>query len=258
MSIVVKDLTVSVSRKNLLEDISFEFKAGEMIAVVGENGAGKTTLINCLTGGSDSRNGVTINGSLIESYSLSELASIRAVLTQSNDLSFPFSALEVVRLGLSLSSKSQNQQHFIAKQCLQMVDGLHLKSRDYTTLSGGEKQRVQLARVLAQISLDSELPRYLFLDEPTSALDMKHQFETLKMLRCLRHLNIGVLIILHDINLAAMYCDRILLLQQGQLLKIGTPAEVLNRDTIKQGFGVDVHILSHPTSLSPIMINQTI
>ena len=258
MSIVIKNLSVSVSRKRLLENISFEFKAGEMIAVVGENGAGKTTLMNCLTGASDSQNSVTMNGAPVESYSLTELASLRAVLTQSNDLSFPFSVLEVVRLGLSLSCQSQAQQLSVVTQCLRMVDGLHLKDRDYTTLSGGEKQRVQLARVLAQISLDSELPRYLFLDEPTSALDMKHQFDTLKMLRSLRQLNIGVLIILHDVNLAAMYCDRILLLQQGRLLKFGTPVEVLNGHNIKQGFGVDVHILNHPTSRSPIMINQSI
>lgn len=258
MSILVKNLSVKASNKKLLSNISLEFRAGEMIAVVGENGAGKTTLINCLTGGSFSQKCVSINGLPVESYSLSELASMRAVLTQSNDLTFPFTVTEVVRLGLSLSCLSQSQQLLAVQRCLRKVDALHLKNRDYTTLSGGEKQRVQLARVLAQISLDSELPRYLFLDEPTSALDMKHQFETLKMLRSLRQLNIGVFIILHDINLAAMYCDKILLMQQGQLLKMGAPTEVLNQDTIKQGFGVDVHILDHPTSHSPIIINQSI
>lgn len=258
MSIIVNKLSLNIGNRELLKDISFDFNPGEMIAVVGENGAGKTSLINCLAGCNPSDNNVYVNGFPIESYSLEQLAKFRAVLTQSNDLTFPFSVCEVVRLGLALTSIDLVRQDLIIEECLRKVDGWQYRERNYPTLSGGEKQRVQLARVLAQISVDSTLPRYLFLDEPTSALDMKHQFATLKMLKSLCLENIGILIILHDINLAAMYCDRIILLKNGVLLNIGTPAAVLQRNTIKQGFGVDVHILNHPTTETPIMINQAI
>jgi iron complex transport system ATP-binding protein len=258
MSILVKNLSLDLSDRLLLKNISFELKPGEMVAVIGENGAGKTSLINCLTDCYSTHESVFINGRAIESYTLEHLAQFRAVLTQSNELTFPFKVAEVVRLGLSLTSLSVNQQDQVIEDCLRLVDGCRFKERNYQTLSGGEKQRIQLARVLAQISIECDYPRYLFLDEPTSALDMKHQFETLKMLKSLCRKNIGIVIILHDINLAAMYCDRIALLKQGELLKLGTPNEVFQRQIIKQGFEVDVDILNHPNSNTPIMINQAI
>ncbi len=257
MSIVAKNISVNIGQKFLLDNVSVTLNAGEVIGVVGENGAGKTTLINCLSGVHSHHQNISINNKNISQLDHRSLAKTRAVLTQSFELTFPFSVQEVVRLGLSLRNISQTQQYAIVKQCLGKVNAWHLRERNYTTLSGGEKQRVQLARVLAQITYDNDEEKFLFLDEPTSALDLKHQYQTLRMLKALSQKNIGIFIILHDINLAAMYCDRILLLQQGRLLKVGTPTQVLTQQTIKQGFGIDVHILNHPTQNSPIMVNQS-
>lgn len=256
MSLKVRDLVITKSGRNLLSNISFSVKAGELIGIIGENGAGKSTLLNAMSGLEPSNQSIEINNIKLEDFTLKQLSEHRAVLPQSNDLAFPFLAKEVVRLGLSLTSLSLNQQELIVQKCLHEVDAFHLGDKSYLLLSGGERQRVQLARVLAQLYASKVTERYLFLDEPTSALDLKHKFQIFKQLKDLTQEGVGVVVIIHDLNLASMFCDKILLLSDGKLVAFDEPDKVLKQDLIKQYFDASVLIMQHPQSSSPLIVSR--
>lgn len=259
MSLQAQKMSVRFGERSILDNLSFVCRAGEITAILGENGAGKSTLMNCLAGGQDYTGEVLLNDVSICDYSVAKLAECRAVLPQNSALNFPFNVREVVRLALSLSHLGNTEQTNIIEDCLSMVDAVQFIDRNYLQLSGGEKQRVQLARVLAQLrAYDNDKSQFLFLDEPTSALDLKHQFSTLTMLRNLTKsssaLNIGVLVIMHDLNLASLYCDKILLLDGGRLVSHNKPAQVFDTQTIRDAFGIDVLINNHPDIDKPYLI----
>lgn len=255
MSIEVRHLHVSYGEREILSGISFNCLPNEITAIVGENGAGKTTLMNCLAGISDFSGEINFNGRDVNEFSIAELAKVRAVLPQQSHLNFPFKVAEVIRLAMFMSAISFTQQEQIIEQCLRRVDAWQFAEKNYLKLSGGEKQRVQLARVLAQVHANQkQIARYLLLDEPTSALDLAHQYATLKMLNELRFDNIGALIIVHDLNLASLYCDKVILLHQGQLLKHGTPNQVFQTACINDAFNIDVAINTHPDKDKPFLI----
>ena len=259
MSICAEDLSVTIDSKKILDKLSFTCRSGEITAIVGENGAGKSTLVNCLAGVAKFEGSLSLNGHPIGNLSLAELAKYRAVLPQHSQLNFPFNVQEVVRLAMSLGSLSYEDQEAVINDSLELVDAHQFINRDYLNLSGGEKQRVQLARVLAQLRAHNHnKSRFLFLDEPTSALDLKHQYSTLKMLNelCTKNTqqDIGALVIVHDLNLASLYCDKILLLNDGQLIMHDTPTRVLQNKRIKRSFGIDVLIDSHPDIDKPYLI----
>lgn len=259
MSLSTKNLSVNVAGKKILDDVTLTCRSGEITAIVGENGAGKSTLMNCLSGSLDYDGCVFLNGRPIKQMSLSEQAQYRAVLPQNSTLNFPLDVREIVRLALSLSALSNGEQDEIIEYSLALVDALKFIDRPYLRLSGGEKQRVQLARVLAQLrAYDHEESRFLLLDEPTSALDLKHQYATLKMLHLLCDIksarDIGALIVLHDLNLASLYCDRVLLLKNGKLVKHDVPKVVFQGRNIRDAFGIDVFIDAHPDTNQPFII----
>lgn len=259
MSIRVSNLSVKIANKKILHDLNFECHAGEITAIIGENGAGKSTLINCLAGTSNFDGQITINNRCIERLSLSQLAQQRAVLPQNTSMNFPLNVGEVVRLALSLSRMSTDTQNQVIHQCLSLVDAEKFVHRNYLHLSGGEKQRVQIARVLAQLRAHNvDGKQFLFLDEPTSALDLKHQYSTLRLLQRLcreqASNNIGVLLIVHDLNLASLYCDKILLLKHGKLIAHDTPNTVFKTRTITNTFDINVSIQAHPDIDKPYLI----
>lgn len=259
MSLSVNNLSVSFGNKNILDKLSFSCESGEITAIVGENGAGKSTLMNCLSGSLDYDGSVHLNGRSVKDTSLSEQAHYRAVLPQHSTLNFPLDVREIVRLALTLSTLNTEDQDAIIYDSLVLVDAVRFIDRPYLKLSGGEKQRVQLARVLAQLrAYDHEEGRFLLLDEPTSALDLKHQYATLKMLRQLCNAkssrDIGALIILHDLNLASLYCDKVLMLKGGSLVKHDVPNVVFEGHSINDAFGIDVFIDAHPDTDQPFLI----
>lgn len=259
MSIYAENLNIEINNKVILSNLNFFCNTGEITAIIGENGAGKSTLMNCLAGSANFTGKLLLNDKPIQSFSIQELAKIRAVLPQSPNLNFPFSVRDVVGLAMSLCKLSTAQQNVITHDCLTLVDAVELINRDYLNLSGGEKQRVQLARVLAQLyAYPNSQNRFLLLDEPTSALDLKHQYLTLKMLRdiCSHRLEskLGVLIILHDLNLASFYCDKILLLNEGKLIAHDKPEKILTAETMRNLFGIDVFVNTHRDSKDPYLI----
>ena len=247
MSLASDEVNYYVGKQWLLNQVSLAMRPGELLALVGPNGAGKSTLLQLLTGERQPTHGqILLDGRPLPDWPAWLLARRRAVLPQSSSLAFPFTALEVVLLGRTphcVGGERDRDRH-IAWQALAVADVVGLAERLYTTLSGGERQRVQLARVMAQIwdpPLDGS-PRYLLLDEPVSSLDLAHQHAVLTLAHRLSRRGSGVLAVLHDLNLAAQYADRIAVLQAGRLQALGTPRDVLQAALIQQVFGVQARV----------------
>ncbi|GAB2764790.1 heme ABC transporter ATP-binding protein [Rhabdobacter roseus] len=239
--IEVNNLSVSLGGKELLKNVSFRVRPGQFWAIVGPNGAGKSTLLKVLSRDLAPSGGeVLFNARPLAKYQNQELAQVRAVLSQHNQVSLPFKAEEIVMMGRYPYHEHEptDADYAIVHRCLAKVEALHLADRLYPTLSGGEQQRVQLARTLAQIW---EVPQgYLLLDEPTNGLDLKHQYQTLHLARELAGRGYGVVAVLHDLNMALHYADRLLLLSKGSTYAEGTPAEVLNPAAIEAVYGIAV------------------
>ena len=233
-------LSIKIGEKSILKAVSTRIEKGRVTAILGPNGSGKSTLLKCLTGSLKPTSGtVTFDGKPLDSYSLNELSLRRAVLSQSTSVHFPFTALDIAMMGRNpyASSCSAETNHVVVLQALECLDALHLKERIFPTLSGGEQQRVQLARALAQL-WDKE-DAFLFLDEPTSALDLKHQHQ---LLRCVSELaekkHFGVCFVVHDLTLALRYATHVIVLKNGKRFAEGSSEAVLNKDTIENVFEV--------------------
>ena len=271
------DLTVRAGHATLLAGVSAAVVPGQVLAVVGPNGAGKSTLLRALAGDRTPDDGeVRLGGRPLAAWRPLELARRRAVVLQHAALDFAFTAMEVVLLGRAphAGRVSRSRDLAIAAAALTAADAAPLRARAYTTLSGGERQRVHFARALAQIwdagagrarcaergegGAAAAEARYLLLDEPTAALDLAHQHRTLQRLRDWSRRGVGVLVVLHDLNLAAAYADRVLVLSRGRAVALGAPAEALRADLIAQVFGVEVLLAAHPEATMPLIITRAL
>lgn len=238
----------------LVDNVSCSLSAGDVLAVIGPNGAGKSTLLRSIAGDLPYSGEITIDG-------VSDNPKLRArqiaVLPQLSLLNFPYRVSEVVGLSRIPHETGAERDKQIIEQALGMMDIDFLKDRLYTELSGGEKQRVQLARVFAQIWDAKDAPngtRLLLLDEPTFALDLGHQQQLMQAIQSFSDQGVAVMMVLHDINLAAYYADSLLALLCSQAIAFGTPNEVVTADTIKRLFEIDASIVKHPEKDSPIVI----
>jgi len=238
--IAAENISYTIKHRPILDEVSVSLRPGTVTALLGPNGAGKSSLLKCLSGSVQPSTGeVHLDGVRLQNYSLLELSRRRAVLSQSTALSFPFTALELVLMGRNPHTDGPGQEDAQdrARQALESVDAWSLRDRIFPTLSGGEQQRVQLARVLAQIW--GQRQACLFLDEPTAALDLKHQHLVFQLIRRLARGNgLTVCVILHDPHLARRYCDRAILMQQGQVFTAGAIAEVLAAENIERVFEI--------------------
>ncbi|WP_201260895.1 heme ABC transporter ATP-binding protein [Embleya scabrispora] len=243
VGVEAEDVTFTIGGRNLVDGVSLTVRHGEIVAVLGPNGAGKSTLLGLLTGDLTPHHGtVRIAGRPVPDYAQRELALRRGVLPQSVTLSFPFTVDEVVRMGRAPHAglPSEESEDTIVARCLAETDVAHLADRTYPSLSGGERARVSLARVLAQGA------PVLFLDEPTAALDLKHTEDVLRLARARARLGDAVVIVLHDLNLAAAYADRIALLAGGRLVACGVPDEVCTAPVLSDLYGHPVEVLRRP------------
>ena len=256
MTILADNISLHLSGFDLLRNISLEVEAGKVTAIVGPNGAGKSSLLKVLTGDmAPTRGQVQLNHRALAQWPLLHRAQVLAVLPQHSLLNFPFTANEVVALGRIPHQTGVIKDAEIVAQALDLVDASYLQKRLYTQMSGGEKQRVQLARVLAQIWQPSDHgEQFLVLDEPTSAFDLSHQKLTLDIVRQLANRGVGVVMVIHDLNLAARCADNLVVFDAGVIAAQGQPEQVLTESLIDRVFGVKATISQHPQTNRPLVI----
>ena len=247
-------VTVRAGASTLLDALSLGVAPGEVVAVVGPNGAGKTTALRALAGDLAPDGGsVRLDGRRLAEAP--DVARRRAVLPQESALAFGFSALDVVLLGRTPHQTGRRANLAAAARAMDEARVAHVADRLYPSLSGGERQRVHLARTLAQLDAEpSGASRYLLLDEPTSALDLGHQHAVLRTARRQASRGVGVLAVLHDLNLAAQYADRIAVLAAGRLVAVGRPEAVLTPTVVRCAFGIAVVVASHPCAACPLVV----
>lgn len=245
--ISVEDLGWDVDGKTILDGINFEIDEGQFVGLVGPNGAGKSSLLRCLYRYlQPSRGQVRLHGKNIWQHSLRENAQQVAVILQESHVPFGVRVKDVVAMGLTphkspLSFSSANDRQRIA-EAIEVVDLTDLSNDVFSHLSGGEKQRVMVARAIVQ------QPKLLLMDEPTNHLDVRYQSEVLQLAK---KLGITVLASIHDLNLAASFCDQLLVLDKGRLVGRGAPADVLTEDMISQTFSTCALVDQHPLYASP-------
>lgn len=248
-------ITVRLGRRPVLPGLDFTARPGRLTAIVGPNGSGKTTLLRALTGELPHGGTVRLNGRDIARMKPWQLAAIRGVLPQATTLAFPFTVIEVVRLGLAAGTAGADPS--LPLRALARVDLAGFAGRFYNDLSGGEQQRVQLARVLTQVwePVAAGEPRWLLLDEPVSSLDIGHQLTVMELARDYARAGGGVIAVMHDLNLTAMYADRIVLMHRGRIAAQGSPAEVLTDATLSAAYGCRLRV-STPPPAGPFLLPQ--
>lgn len=240
-------------RKTVVHPTSLLLNPAELTVIVGPNGAGKSSLLKLVTGQTKPTSGtIYLNDDNIWHQKPALLAQYRAVLSQTTQLSFPFTVLEVVRLGM-LNKESSGE---IAAKMLKKVDLPGFDGRLFQQLSGGEQQRVQLARVLCQLETSriERSKQFLFLDEPISSLDLKHQIMTLKIARSYCEQGVGVVAVLHDLNVTAAYSDRVIVMNNGLCINDGTPNATITDSTLRDEFDIDLKVGRVPESGTPFVL----
>src|SRR5690554_2024626 len=253
--LIAKNIHFCIRQKPIVDQAEVSLQAGEFLAVLGPNGAGKSTLLKILSGEISCNKGdIGYNGISIQDYSSKALAGVRAVMPQHSTLSFPYKAMEVVELGLGCQTVSSPDE--LLREVMVETQTWELRDRQYGKLSGGEKQRVQLARVLIQIWEIKPYPRYLLLDEPTSSMDIAQQHHVLQIVSRLKKRNIGILAIVHDLNLAAAYADSVVLLKEGMICYQGVTASVMTSNNLETAFDHPVKVIKDPDSDQLIIVSQ--
>lgn len=246
-----RGVSLAIGDRTIIDRLDVTLSGGELVALIGPNGAGKSTLLRMLTGFlPPDRGECWLDDRPLAAWPREQLARRRAVMRQHNPLTFAQSAQSVVAMGRAPWPDAQTA-HIVA-EVMRLTGCDALAQRDYRQLSGGEQQRVQLARVLAQLWQDGAPRGWLFLDEPTSALDLFWQQQTLRLLRQLtRNGDLSICTVLHDLNQASLWADRILLLHAGRLVAQGTPQAVMTEATLTRWYQADLQVVSHAASGQP-------
>ncbi len=232
---------------HLLQGIHFDTVPGDVMAVLGSNGAGKTTLLKCLSKELTPEKGeIRFRQKPLQQWKGAELAKHRAVLSQHYQVTLPFTVEQIVMMGRYPHFKNHPlpNDHAIVRESLVFAGIEHLQHRNYLTLSGGEQQRTQIARVLAQLWENNNEGKLLILDEPVSALDIQYQHHIMQLVRKLSLRNFTIIAVLHDLNLALQYCNKALLLKKGAQVAFGH-TDIINRDLIKQVYEVESDLVYH-------------
>lgn len=244
VAVSAENVTYSVRAKKLIAEVSLALEHGQMTAVIGPNGAGKSTLLRILAGELPPGGGrvcyTDVDARLLSPW---QLAARRVVMAQTTRLAFPFSVWEVAALGVDGLGRRfpRDKRQDLIVAALEKVEVIHLAERIYPTLSGGEQQRVQFARALTQLWAGgaTNAAPVLFLDEPTAHLDMSHQWMLMDEVRDLVGNGVSAFVTVHDLNLAAAYADRIVIMSRGRLVAQGTPNAVLSSELVAKVFGID-------------------
>ncbi|MBC7295571.1 MAG: heme ABC transporter ATP-binding protein [Dietzia cercidiphylli] len=238
-------VTVRIGGRTLLDAVDLEVYAGEVLALVGPNGAGKSTLLGVVAGDTDPDSGRTVlDGTDLHRWRLGDLARRRALLTQANSVAFPFTVREIVAMGRApwAALPEGNDDEEIIEESLAATDTSSLRSRTFPTLSGGEKARASLSRALAQRA------GVLLLDEPTAAVDLRHQEIVLELARTVADAGGAVVVVLHDLELAAAWSDRLVMISGGRIRAEGPPDRVLTAELVEEVYQQPVLVDRHPVT----------
>ena len=246
----VKNLNFSYTDSYVLKDVNISVSPSEFVGIIGPNGAGKSTLLKLILGFLNTQNEcIYLNEKHLSEYPKKEIGKFIAYVPQETVFSFSYKVVDIVRMGRYPYSKGiaflSTEDERIVNESMQQMEISNFAHRNFHELSGGEKQRVIIASALAQ------QPKILLLDEPTSALDLHHQLDIYKILKTLQsEKNLTAIVVTHDINLVAQFCERIILMNNGEIIKDGKPDEVLQYKLLQQIFGVNVYIDINPMTKS--------
>lgn len=253
-----ENISFSVGAQVLLKPTTVSFEQGKFHVIMGANGAGKSTLLKLLSGDQEPSSGrIFLHEKELSSYSKKELAKTRAVLSQHYHLAFPITVAEVVLMGRYpfYGANPASTDLTICRKAMALMDVEKFAERDYTTLSGGEAQKVQMSRVLSQIwNEKGEGKKLLFLDEPVSHLDVKYQYQLMRVAKEFCQQGTTVIAILHDINLAISFADRILFIKEGEVGHVVEDVVQITPAIIEETFGVASSILRDDRQSKPIVV----
>ena len=255
----IREVGLSISGISLLNNISFDCPRGTITALMGPNGAGKTSLLNIISGEHQATQGrVLINNRLSDEWKIADIAQFMSVLPQSSSLEFSFTAQEVVALGRIPHATGLVRDAEIVSAALNRVDACYLAERSFMQLSGGEKQRVQLARVLAQIweycERECIADGILLLDEPSTSFDLEHQLMLIETVKQIAARGVTVVMVMHDLNMAAKCADQLVMINCGECTAVGTVNKLLTPALIEKVFSVNVEVIKHPVDGTPLVV----
>lgn len=254
------DIQYRISSKVIVQDIHIDLAPGQLVALTGPNGAGKSTLIQLISGDLSPSSGRRYwFDTPLEEMPLTKLATSRAYLTQKTNMSLSFPVHEVVMMGRYPHFKSSPApiDFDIVEECMRQTDILSLQHQAYSTLSGGEQQRIHLARVFAQLRSGTS-PKLLLLDEPLNNLDLRHQLLTLEHCKDFAQEGNLVIMVMHDLNLVSRYADRVILMAGGKIIANDHVEEVFTDDTLSTAYKCPIHVIRHPDFESPIVTSGNI
>ena len=245
MTIEVNRISYGINNFSILRDVSLEIKGGEILSIIGPNGSGKSTLMKVLAGDIIPDSGsVIINGKNLNDIEISSRAIVRSMMSQTQNIVYDFDVREIIEMGWLESSNDQSNGHFenairlISNEC--GID--HLLKRKFNSLSGGEQRMVHFARTLLQSNgLQKNLQKYIFFDEPTANLDIKRELNILNVIRKKAKEGYGIFVVLHDLNLAYNFSDRIILIKDGKISKMGDPNDVFDDEILSEVYEVPVY-----------------
>ena len=251
MSLSLKSVSLKLDNRQILKDVSLEINEGEIVSVIGPNGAGKSTLLNVLTGDISPDSGdIIYDNKQLNKISIQERAFTRSVMSQMQTLVFNFNVKDVIEMGWLQRGNSDFSSNFsMAFEAVTTECNVHnLVHRKFNSLSGGEQRRVHFARTLLQLWRPSQSndPRYLLLDEPTANLDLSSEMLLMNILKARASSNVGILVILHDLNLASHFADKIAIMKDGEIKAFGKPEEIMTDDFLTSIYEVPIKVKYEP------------
>lgn len=254
---MIKAHQISYKHKefHILDGVDVSVEYGEFLAIVGPNGAGKSSLLSVLANEVKNRQKVLFKDKAISEWNVMELSKHKAKFSQHNSNDIPLEVKDVIMMGRYPYFDAQPGKEDVdaTEGMMHETDILHLKDREYNTLSGGEKQRVHLSRVMAQLQNDIA-HKLVFLDEPLNNLDIRHQYKALEIIKNFTQKANSAIVVLHDLNLAAQFADKILLMKSGKVSAYGTPEQVFTAENISNAYNFPCTICGHPITNNPMII----